>query len=306
MTAPSGVLLVDKPAGMTSHDVVARVRRRLGTRAVGHAGTLDPAATGLLVVLVEQATKLAPYLTAEDKAYVADIELGRATDTLDAEGQTVATAPVPEALAAELEAIARGLGSEGWPRLSRALEEERARTLQTPPVFSAIHVGGVRSHALARAGKASELEPRPVRLRSARVLGAATVTAPTVQIALEVEKGFYVRSFARDLGERLGVPAHLARLRRTSSGPFRVEDARPIESVESDALLPVTDAVRRCLPVVEVEAETERALRHGKAVPRPSEAPSGPLAAIGFSGDLVAIVQAEGESLRVLRGFSNP
>ena len=138
-----GVLVVDKPGGMTSHDVVARVRRLLGTRRVGHAGTLDPMATGVLVVLVGEATKLGPYLTADDKGYVADVAFGRATDTLDAEGTTTTSADVPPWLCDEI-------ASRESPRLAAALAEELGRGSQVPPVFSAIHVDGRRSHDRAR------------------------------------------------------------------------------------------------------------------------------------------------------------
>lgn len=305
MTAPSGLLLVDKAAGLTSHDVVARARRRLGTRRVGHAGTLDPAATGLLVVLVEEATKLAPFLTAADKVYRASVTLGRATDTLDGDGTTVAVTPLPDPVRLELAAIARGEGPTAWPLVAGALEGERSRESQVPPAFSAIHVDGVRSHALARSGVAQELPARPVRLRQAQVVGADPV-AGSVEVIVEVEKGFYVRSFARDLGSTIGVPAHLSALRRLRSGAFEVGEARPIDEASPGDVLAMEAAIARALPVLVVDHDTERAYRHGKLVPRSPTEPSGLVAVLSSEGGcLVAVVEAQGESFRVVRGFSS-
>ncbi|HTN87108.1 MAG TPA: tRNA pseudouridine(55) synthase TruB, partial [Sorangium sp.] len=158
---PEGVLVIDKPRGPTSHDVVARLRRALGVKRIGHAGTLDPMASGVLVVLVGEATKLAPYLTAQDKRYTARVALGVGTDTLDADGDVTAAAPLPAWLDAELAALAAASGPPGdaalaalAPRIAAALDAERARRAQTPPAYSAIKVAGQRSYALARAGQA--------------------------------------------------------------------------------------------------------------------------------------------------------
>ncbi len=305
MSPPSGVLLVDKPAGPTSHDVVSQVRRRLGTRRVGHAGTLDPAATGLLVVLIEEGTKLAPYLTAESKTYLASVGFGRATDSLDATGVTTETGPVSPELRAELDAIGRGAPEPAWPRVAAALASERSRVAQVPPIFSAIHVDGVRSHALARAGETPALEPRAVRVLGARVLGARSEPQAALEIELSVDKGYYVRSFARDLGRALDVPAHLAALRRTTSGAFELRDAVALERVGPEAILPVADAAARALPVVRVDRDAEVHVRCGRAIPAPSDAPAGPLALLSSeTGDLLAIAATEVGALRVLRGFS--
>ncbi|AUX23504.1 uncharacterized protein SOCEGT47_040310 [Sorangium cellulosum] len=178
-----GVLVIDKPSGPTSHDVVARLRRALGVKRIGHAGTLDPMASGVLVVLVGEATKLAPYLTAQDKRYTARVVLGVGTDTLDANGEVTATRALPRWLDEELDALARAGGPLGGdagealaraaPRLAAALDAERARRAQTPPAYSAIKVAGQRSYALARAGQAVDLSARAVEVRSLGLTGAS-------------------------------------------------------------------------------------------------------------------------------------
>ncbi|MGK4004307.1 tRNA pseudouridine(55) synthase TruB [Sorangium sp. So ce1036] len=175
--------MIDKPSGPTSHDVVARLRRALGVKRVGHAGTLDPMASGVLVVLVGEATKLAPYLTAQDKRYTARVVLGVGTDTLDADGEVTATRALPRWLDEELDALARAGGPLGGdagealaraaPRLAAALDAERARRAQTPPAYSAIKVAGQRSYALARAGQAVDLSARAVEVRSLGLTGAS-------------------------------------------------------------------------------------------------------------------------------------
>ncbi|MBM4362958.1 MAG: tRNA pseudouridine(55) synthase TruB, partial [Deltaproteobacteria bacterium] len=190
--SPSGVLVVDKPTGPTSHDVVAAARRLLRTRAVGHAGTLDPLASGVLLLLVGEATKLTPWLTAGAKEYRATIALGRATDTLDAEGETTAEAR-----------LAAGQPDAG--AVDDALEVERQRRSQVPPAVSAISVGGVRAHRLARRGLAPELPPRDVEVDELVLERAA---GDELVVRVRASKGYYVRSLARDLGETLGIPAH--------------------------------------------------------------------------------------------------
>ncbi|NUO49288.1 MAG: tRNA pseudouridine(55) synthase TruB [Polyangiaceae bacterium] len=298
----SGVLLVDKPHGPTSHDVVAIVRRKLGTRRVGHAGTLDPAATGLLVVLVEEATKLAPYLSGEDKVYVATVALGRSTDTGDAAGKTVLEASLGEPLVTELERLANEGPGASALLVAAALDRERARTSQIPPAFSAIHVGGVRSHELARAGLAPELAPRDVSVR-ALTLESADPAAATLIVQLEVSKGYYVRSFARDLGDALGVPAHLSALRRTRSGAFSIDEARALDAVSADALKPLEDAAKCALSTVVVDPNGERLLRTGRPIEAATIA-TGPVAVLSEGGALVAIAEPRDGKLTVLRGFS--
>lgn len=308
-----GVLVVDKPRGPTSHDVVGRVRRLLGERRVGHAGTLDPMATGVLVVLVGEATKLAPFLTAEDKRYTARVALGAGTDTLDAEGQVVARGEVPEAVLAELRAIAASPDAAPDGLVAAALREESARTDQVPPVFSAIQIGGERSHELARAGKEVELAPRAVEVRALRCLGAEAGEAPSLEIEVLVSKGYYVRSLARDVGVRLGVPAHLSALRRVQSGAFTVEGAVSLDAgadVLRGALVPVPEAVARALPVGRLtEAGAVRA-RQGKRLTAEdfeegaAPPPVGAAAWIDGGGQLVAIGEGRGDGFAVVRGFS--
>lgn len=217
----SGVLAIDKPAGLTSHDVVGLVRRVTGEKRIGHAGTLDPAATGVLVTLVGSATRLTPFLAAAEKSYLARITFGTRTDTDDAEGEPVATAPVPEHLAA------RDVAASAVSALAGVHE-------QVPPAYSAIKREGVVAHRAARAGTPIVLDARRIEILSAELIDV--VTGPDgVQwdVALTVSKGTYVRSIARDLGESLGTLAHLAGLRRTASGTFTLSAAHPIDEVKA-------------------------------------------------------------------------
>lgn len=207
---PCGVLLVDKPDGPTSHDVVGWARKALGTRAVGHCGTLDPAATGLLVLCVGDATKLVPYLSGADKAYRACFVLGVSTNSADREGEVLERVEVPSTVVDATPAAVQGL--EGAHQLP-------------PPVFSSVHVDGERAHAKARRGEVVELEPRPMTVHWVRDVAVDTAGGTVVVDAtLQVSKGTYIRSLAVELGRRLGVPAHLGALRRTRSGAFSVED----------------------------------------------------------------------------------
>jgi tRNA pseudouridine55 synthase len=288
------VLVVDKPQGMTSHDVVARVRRDLGTRAVGHAGTLDPLATGVLVVLVGQGTKLAPYLSAANKVYSTTIALGATTDSLDADGTITERVPPP---------------AEVFAGLDAAIAAELARTEQVPPLVSAVHVDGVRAHAIARkkGADAISLPPRAVRANAIRVI-AADAAALTVDVELDVDKGYYVRAFARDVSARLGTVGHVTRLRRLASGAFTLADATPLSK---DAYSPfsIADAARRALPSCVLTDEGVVRARHGKTldpacfVGAPANAE--PHAWLSPTGALVAIGATESDGLRVLRGFSS-
>ncbi len=223
---PSGLLILDKPRGPTSHDAVAHVRRVLRTRSVGHAGTLDPMATGVLLVMVGLCTRLSGYLTLDRKCYEARLQLGQTTDTCDATGRVVASTEVPQELREALGAAARGQPAqgEGPDLLSRALGAERERTLQVPPAHAAIKQQGVAAYKRARRGEQVTLPPREVRVYELRISGASAEHG-TLDVVLDVSKGYYVRAWARDMGEALGVGAHLSALRRTSSGPYRIEDA---------------------------------------------------------------------------------
>jgi len=289
--ALSGVAVVDKPRGATSHTVVAQARRLFGRKDIGHAGTLDPMATGVLLVLVGQATKLSGYLTADSKRYAAEICFGRATDTLDAEGQTTAEAPLASGQLS-LEAVTAALG------------HELARSEQTPPAVSAIKVNGERSYALARKGAAVELPPRPVQVMELRLI---EVAPPLLRCELFVSKGYYVRSLARDLGERLGVPAHLSGLRRLASGPFTIEQATEWPAQEPPPLLGLADAAASVLPACRLREEAVLRARQGKPLRAedfselPQRAELG--AWLSPRGELVAIGTATGD-LKVVRGFT--
>ncbi len=291
LSRPNGVLVVDKPTGKTSHDVVAEARRHFQTRAVGHAGTLDPMASGVLLLLFGEATKLSGYLTADDKRYRARLSFGRTTDTLDADGSTTEER--------SLEA--------GWldaAALEAALSRERARREQVPPVYSAIKVGGERAHRLSRQGTPPELAPRAVSVRELR---AEAFDDSGATLVLSVSKGYFVRSLARDLCESLGVPGHLTELRRLASGGFTLEEAVPWPP-EEPRWLSVAEAASRSLPALELcEAAVVRA-RQGKPLSDAdfrSPPPSG-LAAWIAEGRLVAIGQDIGSGVfRVVRGFSD-
>jgi len=303
--AQSGVLVIDKARGPTSHDVVARLRRALGTREVGHAGTLDPMATGVLVVLVGEGTKLAPYLTAEDKEYDATIELGRETDTLDAEGRVVKEMPVPEATRDALHGTREPL----HPVLEAALGQERARRSQVPPAFSAIQKGGERAYAQARRGEAVELDPREVHVKSLLVLGAGLEPLPWVTVRASVGKGYYVRSLGRDLAAALGTVGHLSALRRTRSGSFTLDEAVPADTPADEMsarLLPLGIAAARALPVARLSPVGVKDARVGRPV-RAEDLDTrerGTLAWVDTRGELVAVGEVgEDGAGRVVRGF---
>ncbi len=215
LTPFDGVLLVDKPAGLTSHDVVDRLRRQFGFKKVGHCGTLDPAATGLLVIVVERATKLQDHLMADDKTYEGTMQLGVATDSQDADGEVLAEKPVPPLTADELE---------------RVLDKFRGDLQQVPPMVSALKHKGQPLYKLARKGKTVEREPRSIHIYDLRLLA---LELPRVRFRVTCTKGTYVRTLCADIGETIGCGAHLAELRRLRSGEFDVQDARPLAELLS-------------------------------------------------------------------------
>ncbi len=243
-----GVLVVDKPKGITSFDVVREVRRALGVKKVGHTGTLDPMATGVLPVCIGDGTKVAQFITEATKAYDATVKLGATTDTLDAEGKTLATRPVPH-LTREL--------------LEAALERFRGPIQQVPPMYSAIKVGGKRLYELARAGEEVERQPRAVTVFE---LVLRDFSADEVKLSVRCSKGFFVRTLAADLGEALGCGAHLCALRRTQSGPFVLAQAIPLNDVtKTSPLVGLNDSLKD-LPSLQVtDAEAAR-VRHGGVV----------------------------------------
>lgn len=214
--ATYGLLLVDKPEGPTSHDVVGWIRWGLDVASVGHCGTLDPAASGLLVVCVGPATRLVPYLTDDDKTYRARFALGRSTTTDDREGETLATAPVsPELHAAALASLPALVGEHALP----------------PPAYSAVKIDGERAHRLARRGEVLDLPARPMTVHTISETGAGEGAEPWVEATLRVSKGTYIRSLAVLLGQRLGVPVHLAGLRRLACGRAALTDPRAVAGI---------------------------------------------------------------------------
>ncbi len=213
LTPFDGVLLVDKPPRLTSHDVVDRIRRHFGFNKVGHCGTLDPAATGLLVIVLERATKLQDQLMADDKTYEGTLKLGIATDSQDADGETIAEKPVPPLTAADIEAVFKKFTGD---------------IQQIPPMVSAKKIAGVPLYKLARKGKTVEREPRNVHIYDFRLL---KFTSPDADFRVTCTKGTYVRTICHDIGEALGCGGHLAALRRTRSGQLDVKDAKPLDEL---------------------------------------------------------------------------
>ncbi len=288
-----GILIVDKPVGPTSHDVVGDARRLYRTRAVGHAGTLDPMASGVLVLLFGEATKLSSYLTQQSKRYTARVRLGRSTTTDDAWGELLDERSVPP-------------GAVSKAAVEAALAAERERSLQVPPPVSAIKVAGQRAHRLVRAGQGPELEPRRISVH-----GLALVAFDGAEIALElhVSKGYFVRALARDLGRFLGFPAHLTALQRTASGAFSLDEAAPWPPAQPLPLVPLAAAARRAMPALQLTQEGELRARQGKRLGQehfesvPAETHSEATAWFGRDGELVALGRRDGDELVVLRGF---
>ena len=271
---PSGLAVVDKPAGWTSHDVVAKLRGVLGTRKVGHAGTLDPDATGVLLVGVGTVTRLLRWLSASDKAYECEVVLGTETSTLDAAGEVTATHDMhvtPE----EVAAAAAGFVGD--------IE-------QVPPMVSAVKVGGRRLHELAREGKEVERAPRPVHVER---LSLTPTDDPLVyRLEVECSAGTYVRTLAADIGAALGGGAHLRNLRRTRSGTFGVDEAVPLEAVTVEGLRPPADALRH-LDAVTVDGDVRTAVGHGKVLAPDAlcVTGSGPWRVLDPDGDLLAVYE---------------
>ncbi|GAP63283.1 tRNA pseudouridine55 synthase [Ardenticatena maritima] len=273
-----GILIVDKPAGMTSHDVVARVRKLARQRKIGHAGTLDPLATGVLVLGLGKATRLLEYLTGHDKRYLAAVMLGQTTTTYDAEGEVVRT-------------------YEGeWPSreaVEAALERFRGEIEQRPPLFSAIKQGGERLYEKARRGENVDVPPRRVIIHELHLLRYAP---PLLELDVRCSKGTYIRSLAHDLGEALGTGAFLAALRRTASGPFTIEQAHTLPEIEAaarerrlDELLLPLGAGLETLPAVRLSPEEARRLAQGQFI-RAHTPLDGMVRAL-LGDELVALVQ---------------
>ncbi|HEY8588539.1 MAG TPA: tRNA pseudouridine(55) synthase TruB [Naasia sp.] len=293
-SAPAGVLLVDKPEDITSHGVVARARRALGTRKVGHAGTLDPMATGLLILGVGTATRLLTYLVGLDKEYLATIRLGRATTTDDREGE-------PLGDQRDARAVPPGALAEAMARLTGPIE-------QVPSSVSAIKVDGRRSYARVRDGETVELASRPVTVSQFASLGGPRVPADgpegsvDVDVRVRCSSGTYVRALARDLGEILGVGGHLTALRRTEVGPFPVGGAADLDSLSPDGLVAAADIAARLFPELALGPAAAADVRNGKRI-RVERDDAPVAAAVGPGRELIAMVSITGGLVRVLTGF---
>lgn len=287
MVSP-GILLVDKPGGLTSHDVVARTRRAFGTRKVGHAGTLDPMATGLLVIGIEGATRLLTYIVGADKTYTATIRLGERSTTDDAEGEIVARADASAWASVTDDAIAAGIAE-----LTGAIS-------QVPSSVSAIKVDGRRAYDRVRAGEDVQLAARQVVVSRFDILAdRAGDGIRDLDVVVDCSSGTYIRALARDLGEALGVGGHLTALRRTRVGGFDVADAVDLDSLDGAPLLRPADAARRVMPVLEVTADEARDLRHGKRLlGQAARLTAAEVAAVDPEGELVGILERRGADIK--------
>lgn len=295
--ADPGLLLVDKPGGITSHDVVARARRARGTRKIGHAGTLDPMATGLLVLGVEGATRLLTFAVGLDKTYEATIRLGVATATDDADGEVVSATDASSLRSA---AIAEGIAAL------------TGRISQVPSTYSAIKVDGRRAYDLARSGEAVELKARDVTVSRFEVRaerrpstgagtgrGAETEGWVDLDVVVDCSSGTYIRSLARDLGAGLGVGGHLTALRRTRIGPFSVADAVEVDGIAEATLLDPAAAAAAVLGRFDVTGDEARDLRHGKRLVGAAERlVAARSAAIDPHGALVGVVERRGADVK--------
>jgi len=296
VTAPGGLVIVDKPAGWTSHDVVARIRKLAGTKRVGHAGTLDPMATGVLVVGVEKATRLLGYLALTNKEYTGTIRLGQTTDTDDADGAVLAVVPAVKI---------------GEDELLRAVRTLTGEISQVPPGVSAIKVGGRRSYQLARAGKAPALAARTVTVSRFDV----TALRPAddlldVDVAVTCSSGTYIRALARDLGAALRVGGHLTALRRIRVGPYLASQARTLDQLADEAgqasglrLTELAEAAAAAFPRRDLSADEARLLCHGGKLSATGTGPA-PVAAFAPDGSLVALLTDDGGRARSLAVFA--
>jgi len=289
VSAASGVVVVDKPAGLTSHDVVARVRRLAGTRKVGHAGTLDPMATGVLVIGINRATRLLGHLLLTDKAYDATIRLGATTSTDDAEGEVLATAPTEGVTE---DAIRAGLAAQVGD-----IE-------QVPSAVSAIKVDGKRAYERVRAGEQIELAARRVHVASIDITRIERdPDGISVDISVRCSSGTYIRAIARDLGAGLGVGGHLTALRRTAVGPFGIDAARTLDDLADElGVLDISEAARTSFPSYELDEVQTAMVRVGKKLP--IDLPEGvPTAVFAPSGEFLALYERGGELARPIAVF---
>jgi tRNA pseudouridine55 synthase len=288
---PGGLVVVDKPPGLTSHDVVARVRRLAGTRKVGHAGTLDPMATGVLVVGIERTTRILGHLLIEDKGYTATVRLGVSTDTDDATGLVTARCD------------ASGLDPAAVARAAAALT---GPILQVPTQISAVKVDGKRAYKRVRAGEEVELAARPVTVATFDIDAVRPGDGVLdLDVRVECSTGTYVRALARDLGAALGVGGHLTALRRTRVGPYTLADARTLAELEDAfAFMPLDEAAARAFPRRDVDAEAARIVTHGGWLPATGDVGEAPVAIFGPDGTFLALVGERGGKARPIAVFT--
>lgn len=287
----AGILLVDKPEGPSSHDVVAAARRALKTRRIGHTGTLDPFASGLLVLCIGWATRLAEYLTGLPKKYRGVLRLGEVTDTADRTGEVVSRSD-----------RWRELGPD---EIDAAFRTQLGEILQVPPAYSAKKIEGRRAYDRARRGEVVDLQPVPVEITRIEVL---EIALPDVAFEVECSSGTYIRSIARDVGQVLGTGGHLLELRRLRVGSMDVEDAVPMSALDDAAAVqrswrPPLAAVAE-LPQVAVEEPAALSLSRGMAIPAPAELPVGEPIAVSFRGELLAIGEVLDRRLKPKKVFS--
>ena len=291
-----GLVLIDKPTGWTSHDVVAKVRKAVGTKKVGHAGTLDPLATGLLVLGIESGTKLLTYLVGADKTYEATIRLGQQTVSDDSESEVIKSATADE--------IAKITDAD----ILREIAKLTGVIIQTPSSVSAIKVAGKRAYDLVRSGEQVELKSREVKIYSFEMLSASRVSGfLDVQVRVECSSGTYIRALARDLGNSLGVGGHITTLRRTKVGHFDVSDANSIEELGELRLTELATAAKQLFPVIELTESEVTDLIHGKRILGKPEF-EGFAAGLSRSGKLVAVlesVKSDLKSVVVFQGEKN-
>ena len=294
-----GLVVVDKPGGWTSHDVVARGRRLAGTRKVGHAGTLDPMATGVLVLAVGRATRLLGHLQLTDKEYLATIRLGESTVTDDAEGDVTARTDVGGLSRADVET---------------AVEPLTGDIAQVPSSVSAIKVDGQRSYARVRSGEPVELAARPVTVSAFDVLDVHTPSGTgaddvggvlDVDVHVACSSGTYVRALARDLGAGLGVGGHLTALRRTRVGPFTLESAHTLDALAHEwRILDIDDAARAAFPTIGIDAERATAVGFGRRLPGLALPADGPVALFAPDGRFLALYRRDGEDAAPVAVFA--
>ncbi|HZC26163.1 MAG TPA: tRNA pseudouridine(55) synthase TruB [Actinopolymorphaceae bacterium] len=288
--AVDGIVVVDKPAGWTSHDVVGKVRRLARTRRVGHAGTLDPMATGVLVLGIERATRLLGHLALTEKAYHATIRLGVTTHTDDAEGTVVARVPA---------------GHVTNDQIMTAIADLTGEILQVPSSVSAIKVAGERAYRRVQSGERVDIPPRPVTVRRFELEDARrSGDVVDLDVVVECSSGTYIRALARDLGEALGVGGHLTALRRTRVGPYGLEQARPLDQLERDfAVLPIADVAARTFPRYDVDDSTARLVSFGQKLPG-VHVGSGPVGIFAPDGTFLALYEDAADGAKPVAVFA--